>query len=50
MANPVRYPLSGASRHGPRTAATVALVAMALGGCSINLGALTPSCEPEEPT
>jgi Flp pilus assembly protein TadD len=23
---------------------------MALGGCSINLGALTPSCEPEEPT
>jgi regulator of sirC expression with transglutaminase-like and TPR domain len=49
MANPVRYHLSGASGHGPRTAASVALVAMALGGCSINLGSLTPSSETEEP-
>src|SRR5260370_3582555 len=50
MANPVRYPLSGTSRHGPRTAVSVVLIATALGGCSINLGSLTPSSEPEEPT
>jgi Flp pilus assembly protein TadD len=49
MANPVRYPLSGASHHGARAAISIALIAMALGGCSINLGSLTSSSEPGEP-
>ena len=49
MANPVHYPLSGASHLGPRAAISIALIAMVLGSCSINLGSLTSSAEPGEP-
>src|SRR6266436_682994 len=49
MAIPVPYPFSGASRLGPRTSALVALVAIALCGCSINLGSLSPEPNNEVP-
>src|ERR1700716_717940 len=49
MAIPVPYPFSGASRLGPRTSALAALVAIALCGCSINLGSLSPEPNNEVP-
>src|SRR3979409_1868349 len=49
MAIPVPYPFSGASRLGPRTSALAALVAIALCGCSINLGSLLPEPNNEVP-
>src|ERR1700716_684178 len=38
MAIPVPYPFSGGSRLGPRASAPVVLVAVALCGCSFDLG------------
>src|SRR3979411_1178871 len=49
MAIPVPYPFSGASRVGPRPSALAALVAIALCGCSINLGSLSPEPNNEVP-
>src|SRR5450755_2615600 len=49
MAIVARYRFSEASRHGLRAAVPVACVAVALCGCSINLGLLTPSADKEEP-
>ena len=49
MLIPVPYPFSGASRFGLRASAPIALIAIALCGCSINLGSLSPSAEREEP-
>jgi len=49
MAIPVPYPLSGASRFRRRTSAPIALVAIALCGCSINLGSLSSEPEHEAP-
>jgi Tfp pilus assembly protein PilF len=49
MAIPVPYPFSGASRLGPRTSALVALVAITLCGCSINLGSLSPERDQASP-
>src|SRR3954462_14276193 len=49
MAIPAPYPFSGASRLGPRTSALAALVAIALSGCSINLGSLSPEPNNEMP-
>ena len=49
MAIPVPDLLSGASRLGPHVSVPVALVAIALCGCSINLGSLSPPSEREEP-
>ncbi|HEY2212830.1 MAG TPA: tetratricopeptide repeat protein [Bradyrhizobium sp.] len=49
MTIPVPYVFSGASRLGPRTSALVALVAIALCGCSINLGSLSPEPNNEVP-
>src|SRR5882672_3721905 len=49
MAIPVPCPFSGDSRLGPRTSAVVALVAIALCGCSINLGSLSPEPNNEVP-
>src|ERR1700738_4209813 len=42
-------PLFGASRFGGRAAVPIVLVAIALGGCSINLGSLTPEPDSEAP-
>ena len=49
MAIPVHYPFSGAARSGPRASCSIVLIAIALSGCSINLGSLTPASENEEP-
>src|SRR6266478_6366392 len=49
MAIPVRYPFPGVSRPGPRACCSIALIAIVLSGCSINLGSLTPNSEHEEP-
>src|SRR5271154_1953645 len=49
MAIPECYPFFLALRFSRRAAAAVALIAIALGGCSINLGSLSPSAEREEP-
>jgi len=49
MAKPVLYPLSGASRSPARVSVPVALIALALCGCSINLGSLSPSADDEAP-
>jgi hypothetical protein len=57
MAIPVRYVFSGVSfgislgvsRSRRRAACSIALIAIALSGCSINLGSLTPSADHEEP-
>lgn len=46
MAVPVPHVVSGASRLGPRALAAIMAVAIALGGCSFNLGSLSP--EPEK--
>src|SRR5258708_38257939 len=55
MANPVRYPFSGASRDpsgasrsGRRASCSILLITIALSGCSINLGSLTPASENED--
>jgi tetratricopeptide (TPR) repeat protein len=48
MAIPVPYALSGASRLGRCACAPIALLAIALCGCSITLGSLSPSAEREE--
>src|SRR4051794_18925794 len=46
MAIHVQYSVSRASRPGPRaTSALAASVAIALGGCSINLGSLLPGSD-----
>jgi Tfp pilus assembly protein PilF len=45
MALPVPYRFSGAARLRPRASVPIALLAIALGGCSINLGSL--SSEPD---
>jgi tetratricopeptide (TPR) repeat protein len=49
MAVPVPSPLSGASRFRRRMLAPTALVAIALCGCSINLGSLSSEPEHEAP-
>src|ERR1700693_1085688 len=49
MAIPVPYAFSGASRLGRCACAPIALVAIALCGCSITLGSLSSSTEREEP-
>ena len=49
MVNPVPYPLRGTSRFRRRTSAPIALVAMALCGCSINLGSLSSEPDREAP-
>jgi tetratricopeptide (TPR) repeat protein len=49
MAIPVPSSLSGASRFGGRAGVPIVLVAIALGGCSINLGSLTPEPDSEAP-
>src|SRR6202022_2524733 len=46
MAIPVPHPFPGASRLGPRASALATLLAVALCGCSINLGSLSP--EPDQ--
>ncbi|THD64254.1 MAG: tetratricopeptide repeat protein [Bradyrhizobium sp.] len=48
MALPVPHVFSGASRLGPRAFASILLIAIALGGCSFNLGSLSP--EPDKDT
>src|ERR1700742_902550 len=48
MAISVPYRSSAVWRSCPRAAAPVALIAVALCGCSINLGSLTPSSEQRE--
>jgi Tfp pilus assembly protein PilF len=48
MTFPVPYALSGAARFGLRAFAPIALIAIALCGCSINLGSL--SSEPDKET
>jgi tetratricopeptide (TPR) repeat protein len=49
MAIPVPSSLSGASRFGGRAAVPIVLIAIALGGCSINLGSLSPEPDSEAP-
>jgi tetratricopeptide (TPR) repeat protein len=49
IAIPVPTPLSGASRFRRRRLAPIALVAIALCGCSINLGSLSSEPEHEAP-
>jgi Tfp pilus assembly protein PilF len=49
MANPVPHPFSGALRLSPRAAAPAALIALALCGCSINLGSLSSESDKEVP-
>jgi tetratricopeptide (TPR) repeat protein len=48
MAIPVTGVMSEAMRHARRASAAIALLAIALGGCSIPLGSLSPSSEPKE--
>src|ERR1700704_1522338 len=48
MAISVLYRSSGARRFFPRACAPVALIAVALCGCSINLGSLTTTSEQRE--
>ncbi len=48
MLDPVLYVFSGASRFGLCSWAPIALIAIAIGGCSINLGSLSP--EPDKET
>src|ERR1700733_607004 len=45
MALPVPYPLSGALRFCPRASVPLTLVAIALCGCSINLGSLSSKAD-----
>src|ERR1700733_10646615 len=49
MAIPVPLSFSGALRRGPRASLPAALVAITLGGCSINMGSLSPTAGREEP-
>ena len=49
MAIPVSHAFFAALRPGPRVLAPLALTAVALCGCSINLGSLSPSSEREAP-
>jgi tetratricopeptide (TPR) repeat protein len=42
MAIPVPYPFCGALRHGWRASAPIVLLAIALGGCSFDLGSMSP--------
>ena len=49
MAFPVPQRFSGVLRLGAGLSAPIALVAVTLCGCSINLGSLSPSSEREEP-
>ena len=49
MAIQVRHPSCGTSRPGPRASCSIALIAIALSACSINLGSLTSTSEHEEP-
>src|SRR6202162_1291382 len=48
MPIPVPDVFSGALRLAPRASAPIALIAIALGGCSMTLGSLTGSSEPRE--
>jgi Tfp pilus assembly protein PilF len=47
MAIPVPYPFSGASRLGPRASAPVVLAAIALCGCSFDLGSWSSAPDKE---
>jgi Tfp pilus assembly protein PilF len=47
MTLPLSYACSGASRFGARALVPVALIAIALCGCSINLGSLSPEPDRE---
>ena len=49
MAIPVPDRLSGAARPGARASALVALAAIALGGCSFDLGSFSTTSEKEAP-
>src|SRR5664279_5346915 len=49
MAIVARYRFREASYHALRAAGPVACIAVALCGCSINLGLLTPSADKDEP-
>ena len=49
MALPVSYPLSGALRFCPRASVPLTLVAIALCGCSINLGSLSSEADRQVP-
>jgi tetratricopeptide (TPR) repeat protein len=49
MAKPVSPPFSGAPHFPRRAPLPLALVAIALCGCSINLGSLSPSADDEAP-
>jgi tetratricopeptide (TPR) repeat protein len=49
MAITVSSSLFGASRFGGRAAVPIVLIAIALGGCSINLGSLSPEPDSEAP-
>jgi hypothetical protein len=49
MAMPAYDDAPNISRLALRTAATIAWITVALGGCSINLGSLTPTADKEEP-
>jgi tetratricopeptide (TPR) repeat protein len=49
MALPVPYSLSGALRLCPRASVPIALVAIALCGCSINLGSLSSEADHQVP-
>src|SRR5258708_39663219 len=48
MVIPVRFSFSGISRCDPRASCSIALIAITLCGCSINLGSLTPTSEQGE--
>ena len=47
MAIPVSYLIPGVLRRSPLAPLCVALIGLLASGCSINLGSLTPSSEPE---
>ena len=49
MALPVPDPLSGASHLRPRASVPIALIAIALCGCSINLGSLSSDADHQTP-
>jgi tetratricopeptide (TPR) repeat protein len=49
MAIPVPHRFSGASRLGWRASLPIVAIAIALCGCSINLGSLTPGSDSEAP-
>jgi len=49
MAIPVPYAFSGASRLGPRASLPIALIAIALGGCSFDLGSISTTPDKQAP-